>query len=397
MGCDLPAFSEFARLLAVGGASLAIAVGVGRFAYTPLLPMMRDKGLIAVSDGGVIATIHFVGYWVGALVAARLPFSPLSAMRGALIAIAVATLAMGFVESHAAWAALRWITGFFSAWVLVLVSGYVVRHLSEHAGRRAAEPVVFSGVGIGIFVVGLACLGILALRGQSAEGWQIIGGVALVGAIFLCISFGPELPAARTRLAATKSARRPISWPMVIAYGTAGLGYIVPATYLPVMAQDVSSSSFVFVWVWIIFGVTTALSTLFSFYLRRRYSDSAIWVASQIIMAVGVLIPAIHPHTTGMAVSGLCVGSTFIVITIAGVQEAHRIAPRADVIRHIAIMTSAFATGQIIGPVLASSIYAYAGNFNLVLFGIATALSLSAAGLIYAPSPKERPIDEPLP
>ena len=69
-----------------------------------------------------------------------------SALRLALLAIALATLAMGFVESVAAWAALRWIAGVCSAWVLVLVGNFIVRRLAE-GGQAAGQGLVFSGVG----------------------------------------------------------------------------------------------------------------------------------------------------------------------------------------------------------------------------------------------------------
>ena len=64
------------RITFIGFAGLAVAVGIGRFAFTPLLPMMLADGVIAIPGGDLLATLHFVGYLMGALTAARVPLSP---------------------------------------------------------------------------------------------------------------------------------------------------------------------------------------------------------------------------------------------------------------------------------------------------------------------------------
>ena len=72
-GFDMPERDPTCRIVLVGLAGLAVAVGIGRFAFTPLLPMMLADGIIAIPGGGLLATVHFVGYLMGALTAARVP------------------------------------------------------------------------------------------------------------------------------------------------------------------------------------------------------------------------------------------------------------------------------------------------------------------------------------
>lgn len=386
----MSALSPVLRLSAIGFLSLALAMGIGRFAYTPLLPMMRDDGLLSLSDGGLIASIHFLGYWMGALVAARLPLSPRAALRLALLAIGAATLGMGLSADLAVLAVLRWIAGLCSAWVLVLISNFVVRRLAE-IGRPAGQGivfsgVVFSGVGGGIALAGLACLAFMAGGVDSGTAWQIVGLASLIVAAALCLSLGAELPTVRATRRARSEGRVPLVWPMIASYGMAGMGYVVPATYLPVMAREIVSDPLVFGWSWPIFGAAACASTLLAARLRRRWSERAIWAASQVVMALGVVLPVLVPHIAGIALSGLLVGGTFMIVTMAGLQEAHRVAP-TDAIRHIAAMTTAFATGQMIGPLLASSIHAVTGSFHAVLVGTAVALAATALPLLRLPSP----------
>ncbi len=64
------------RITLVGLVSLALAMGIGRFAFTPVLPMMREDGLVTIADGGLLASVHLLGYWLGAVFAAKIPCSP---------------------------------------------------------------------------------------------------------------------------------------------------------------------------------------------------------------------------------------------------------------------------------------------------------------------------------
>ena len=77
----MPSQGSNFRIALVGFGALTIAMGIGRFAFTPLLPLMQDDGLLDISDGGLLASLHFLGYWLGAVFAARLPGSPKAALR----------------------------------------------------------------------------------------------------------------------------------------------------------------------------------------------------------------------------------------------------------------------------------------------------------------------------
>ena len=53
---------------ALGGAlTLVVAMSVGRFAYTPLLPYMRDATGLSTAAAGWIASANYLGYLAGAL------------------------------------------------------------------------------------------------------------------------------------------------------------------------------------------------------------------------------------------------------------------------------------------------------------------------------------------
>ena len=377
----MPSEPSIARITLVGTISLAVAMGIGRFAFTPLLPMMQEDGLVGIAGGGWFAAVHFLGYWLGAVFAAKIPLSPRAMLRFSLFAIGAGTIGMGLTENFAVWLAWRWICGVCSAWTLVLVSNYFVKHLAG-SGRADLQGWVFSGVGAGILVAGLGSLAFMMSHIGSGLSWQIMGAISLVAVCVVAINIGPEVPAIRPAGGSHGTARNPLDWRAVIAYGAMGMGYIIPATYLPVMAREVVQSPIVFGWSWPVFGAAAMVSPLLAIKLRGRYSDRQIWVTCQFILAIGLLLPVIHRNIPMIIAAGACVGGTFMIITMAGMKEAHRIAPPEDVMRHIAVMTASFATGQIIGPVFASSVYDLTQSFSVSLVMTSAALVMTAMTLL---------------
>ena len=376
------------RITLVGLVSLAVAMGIGRFAFTPLLPMMTDDGLVSITGGGLLASVHFFGYWLGAVFAARIPCPPKALLRLSLAVIGVGALGMGMTDDFTVWLILRWLSGVCSAWILVLVSNYYVKHLADNGGAEH-QGWVFSGVGAAITIAGLGCLAFMVNQIGSSLSWRIIGAVSLFAVCVVCLNMGPEIPAVRLAVPSQKSQRSPLDWRTVTAYGAMGIGYIIPATYLPVMAREIVQSPLIFGWSWPVFGAAAFVSTLLAARFQRRYSNRRIWAASQIVMATGLILPVVYPHILTIIAAGLCVGGTFMIITMTGMNEAHRIAPPEDVMRHIAVMTASFATGQIVGPVFASSIYDLTQSFAIPLVITSAALIVTAMTLVGGSAGKE--------
>ncbi len=270
----------------------------------------------------------------------------------------------------------------------MLVGNYYVKHLADN-GRAEYQGWVFSGVGAGILFAGLGSLVFMVNQIGSSLSWQIIGAISLIAICAVCFNMGPEIPAARLVVHNRESHRSPLDWRTVVVYGAAGFGYSIPATYLPVMAREIIQSPLIFGWSWPVFGAAAFVSTLLAARFQRRYSNRQIWAASQVVMAIGLLLPVIHPHILTIITAGLCVGGTFMVITMTGMKEAHRIAPPQDVMRHIAVMTMSFATGQMIGPVFASSVYHLTQGFTVSLIITSATLIITAMTLVDGSSNKE--------
>src|SRR6185295_12202824 len=166
-------------------------------------------------------------------------------------------------------------------------------------------------------------------------------------------------------------------------------GYIIPATFLPVMAKEVVSDPAVFGWAWPAFGAAAALSTLGVALLAGRAGKSggnrAAWIASHVVMALGVAAPVFWPGMGGIVLAALCVGGTFVVITMVGLQEARvTMAKQGETNPStlMAAMTAAFAAGQIVGPLSVSLLVSAGGGFAGALLFACAVLVAGAAMLL---------------
>lgn len=358
--------------------SLAAAMGIGRFAFTPLLPLMARAGQIDVALGGWLAAANYAGYLAGALTAARMPVSASTLARLALAATAGLTAAMA-LPGLVFWLALRFLAGAASAWVFVATSvwclGTLARRERQHLGAW-----VYAGVGCGIALTGLYCLAGAGL-GQSATAlWLQLGALALVLMLpVLAVlarlpgaAAGPPTPSAGA--ASGESAMRGLA----VCYGLMGFGYILPATFLPALAREVVDDPRLFGLAWPVFGATAAVSTLLSGWAQKHASRLQVWAACQGAMGVGVLLPSLRLNGFTIAASALLVGGTFMVITLAGVQEVRARAP-AQAARWVGRITAAFAMGQIAGPATSALLVAALGARGLDVALQAGALLLFAS------------------
>jgi MFS family permease len=360
-------------------------MGIGRFAFTPILPMMQDDAALSVAQGAWLAAANYAGYLIGALWAARRPLRPEVAIRTALLAIGLATLGMGLAIDFVSWLALRALAGIASAWALVHVSSWCLEQLAP-LRKPVLNGALFSGVGCGIIVAGGSCLVLMRLGADSARAWLALGILSLTVAVPVWPVLGVNAAAAvRSNAGEEKYRWSADAVRLVLCYGAFGFGYIIPATFVPVMAKQAIADPVMFGWAWPVFGFTAAASTLLVAPLVRVLGNRRLWILGALAMAGGVAGPFMFPGVVGIVLAAVLVGGTFMVITMAGMQEARQVAGRhAPVL--MAAMTSAFATGQIAGPVSVSYI-ADQGGFSTALLFACGLLVLSAIALAI----KEKP------
>jgi len=340
--------------------------------------MMQDDAGLSLADGGRLAAANYVGYLVGALWAMVQPARTDVAVRASLAITSAATLAMAVADGMPAYLALRALAGISSAWVLIHVSSWCAARLAA-LGRPGLNGVVFAGVGAGIVIAGALCIALMTLGAGSRTAWLVLGGAG-----FLVTA--AVWPVVKQSTAAIKISFAGYRWTpdalrLVACYGAFGIGYIIPATFVPVMAKAVIDDPMVFGWAWPVFGAAAVASTLIAGAFQRRLNGRRLWMASTCGMALGVASVLFIDGLTGIIACALLVGGTFVIATLAGVQVAREVAGSGAYVL-VAAMTAAFAATQVAGPLIVSFLAERSLGFEGALWSALIALLASAGALM---------------
>ena len=209
---------------AIAMTALAVAMGIGRFAFTPLLPLMVRDGALAQSAGTWLAASNYLGYLAGALTASRLGLSLPVLMRASLAGIAVVTAGMGAFDGLAAWMILRFVAGALSAYALVATSAWALQHLSRAAAPKLSG-IVYAGVGLGIALTGLFCVAAAQPGVPAGRLWLELGVLATL-AVAGCSPFVGRPLEESAHARSTSHADVPLGpyAGLVVCYGVLGFG-----------------------------------------------------------------------------------------------------------------------------------------------------------------------------
>jgi len=364
--------------LAIAGMfTLAVAMAIGRFAFTPLLPMMQADSGLSLAAGAALASANYLGYLAGSALAMAMTSATHRAIRAGLLGVTLGTLAMGLVDSLWLWFVLRFLTGVASAWVLIFAATWMFNRLAE-AGEPRWGAFVFTGIGCGITITGLACLGMVMAGAGARSTWLVIGVASALCTAGVWRFYRPRADAALPASTADRTPFGPAARRLVIVYGLAGFAYIVPATFLPLMAREAlaatGAASWVYAGFWPLVGLAAATSTLLT--LRLRAPDDRQLRAALFAQAVGLVTPAVSAHPLAIALSAVLVGGTFVLITLTVLRVARAVEP-VQATRLFAVMTTWFALGQVAGPLVAERLVAWTDGFG-------AALALAGASLAVA-------------
>lgn len=379
--------------------ALATAMGIGRFAFTPLLPMMLADGVVDLPGASWLASANYLGYLVGALLCTFQPliwsrFKTLPPvlsttwLRGGLVSTCILTLGMA-LHVPALWPWLRFAAGVASAFVFVFTSGWCLARLAERNASNLGG-LMFTGPGAGIAISGVLASGMVALQWKAAAGWLIFGVLACVLTAITWRTFGMKLAntAPVKTDVATPTARVQTSfvsrWQMIwvaIAYGLDGLGYIITATFLPVIARQAMPGSAWLDLFWPLFGLAVIAGALISTRISLKGDLRYILAASYMMQAIGVILTVWLPTPLGFALGSLLLGLPFTVITFFAMQEVRRLKPNS-VASYTGLITAVYGLGQIVGPPMAAWLLSRSATvgqgFNLALEIAASSLVLGA-------------------
>ncbi|MEU1406310.1 YbfB/YjiJ family MFS transporter [Streptomyces sp. NPDC005728] len=370
-------------------------MGVGRFVYTPILPLMHARAGLSAGSGAHLATANYLGYLVGALtgiLAPALVRSP-ALLRASLIALTGSLAAMPVTHGTAAWITLRLLAGIASALVFVIAVSSLHSRLRAHPAHLSGW--AFGGVGAGIALSGLLVLVLRPVADWRAAWWASAALAAILTAA--AWKMRPEQPpataAAPGRAQAGKAtagnaesgkaaAGRPGPGErsrfglLLASYSLEGIGYIVAGTFL-VAAIEQSCPGWIGSGAWVLVGLAAVPSSALWARLGRRWSLPGLLLVALVVQAAGIALPALVGAVPAALVSAVLFGATFIgVSTLALAAGSHLGFPRS-----VALLTAGYSVGQILGPLIVSPLLRQ-GYHQALFMAAAVVLAAAAAAAV---------------
>lgn len=351
---------------------VAVAMGIGRFAYTPLLPSMQAQYGFTNSVAGVIAFSNYVGYFVGSLLCMLYDGKKQRSVFIWMIFIATLSLfTIGITESIEIIMFARFVSGVTSAVLFIFTTQLLLTYIHTIEKPHLAG-YMYSGVGIGI--VGSSVLIVLFSRYlHIQELWMLLALVSVVIGLFgfYCMRTVPSLHVQPN----TTTERQPLLYWLYVAYFLEGLGYIITGTFIVHVAERLPTVDMHSAFIWLIVGTAAIPSCLLFVKLAERFQYAHVLVFALLLQAIGIVLPAMSATNWSFLASACLFGFTFMGITALTNAIVKQINGSA-----IGTLTAFYALGQIMGPVVAGFLFDHT-HFS-VAFVVASIAVFSASILV---------------
>ena len=370
----------------IGGIfTLVIAMGIGRFSYTVILPYMQETFAFSRATAGFLATSNYLGYLVGALVAGRLQLADkrIPFLQIALVMSILTTAFMGFTDTIMVWYVLRFISGVMSAFIFVVAASLVLDQLAR-IGKAHLSGLFYSGVGMGIALSAIIVSPIHAIFNWNGT-WIALALFCIILFIFILIFIQPVTSSAQQKGSTAKASPKapPAIWMkwLIISYSLEGLGYIVTGTFIVSIAEESTSFHGDAAFVWFVVGVAAIPSCIVWSKLAQRYGYVRTLLISMLFQGLGIVLPAFATNTITLYISAFIFGATFMGITTVATTLARQISP-VNSHQILGYLTAGYALGQMIGPSLAGALANYTNSYQYALFGATAVIVVGALCLI---------------
>ena len=367
-------------MLLAGFFSQLLCLGIARFAYTPLLPLMQQQQVLDDASGGYLAAVNYLGYMAGALLAASLSNLQLkdSLYRLGLVLALLSTLGMALTENLWLWLLWRFIAGLSSAGSMLIASGLIMHWLLRHK-QRAELGIHFAGLGFGIALSALLVELMLSLQLDWRAQWQYFAAFAVLLAI-PAWRWLPR-PAVVTAAAQSRSADTPPSTRfyrlMLASYFCAGYGYVISATFIVTIVERMPGLSGSGNLSFIMLGLAATPAVLLWDLIARKTGYLKAIMLALILQAVSILLPLWFSALTAVLLSAALFGATFVGVVSLVLTMAGRLYPSKPA-KLMGKMTLAYGSAQVIAPALTGYLAETTGQYDIGLYLAAGFVALGA-------------------
>lgn len=344
---------QHAGVLFGGVLLLVVAMGISRFAFTPILPFMRvDEGL-SFQQGGLLASSNYIGYFVGALGAGFIAKKKKSFLLWNVLLNVTSIVLMGICTSYSIWLVLRFIAGATGGFIFVLTSSIVMDYLAQRLLTKWSG-YVFSGVGLGIAISGLVVPfmeGIVHWQGTWI-GLGLLSALFMVTTIVLWRNVTVRDADRLEKTNDTNIWKGIMPW-LIAAYGLEGLGYIITGTFLVDIIYNIEDLRPYAGFSWVIVGLAGVPSAPIWMALMSRFTPFKMMVLAYSLQIIGISLPVFSQTVWSVLLSAFLYGVTFVGLVTLSTSYGRQLYPQQSA-KVVSVLTTFYAAGQILGPLLAS-------------------------------------------
>ncbi|HRD34261.1 MAG TPA: YbfB/YjiJ family MFS transporter [Rhodocyclaceae bacterium] len=371
------------KVLGAGIFSLILVMGVARFSYTPLLPLMQQQAGLGVAEAGWLAAINYTGYLCGAIIASLISDLALKdrLYRVGLVVAIVSTAVMGLSTDVTVWALSRFFAGLSSAAGMLLGTGLILNWLIRH-NHRSELGIHFAGIGIGI----AGCAVAVAAMSHWLDWREQWFAFTVMGCLLLVPALRWLPPPDNSGL--TKSGQKMVDKPpsalfmriFMAAYFCAGIGYVISATFIVAIVDRLPGLGGQGTLVFMAIGIAATPACFNWDLIARRTGDLNALILAAVLQIVGILLPVMAGGLFAAVFGALLFGGTFIGMVSLVLTMAGRYYPTRPA-KMMGKMTLSYGAAQIIGPAVTGWLAARLGSYEAGLY-LAAAVMLIGALLL---------------
>ena len=360
----------------------ASAQGLSRFGYGLVLPVMREDLGWSYATAGSLSTANAVGYLVGSVVALAVArrLRPLAAFRVTSVVVVLTVAAGAITGDLVVQLVMRFLAGATAAVVFVLGGAAASRLRTADDQPGPFYGLYFAGAGAGVALSGVVVPFATTVAGSTTEAWRFAWlALAVLAALLLPITWwafrGADVPAAAS--VRDGSPLRSIG-PLVASYTLFGVGYIGYMTFVPdhLRGQGVGDAGIAVFWI----GLGLAgfvVPPLWAPLLRRQSPGLGVFGLIA-VTALAAVLPVLADGPVAAWISGLGFGASFLTAITALTDASRRVLDARHWTAALAVLTTGFALGQCLGPVLAGLVSDAGGGLDAGLSVSAGVLAVAA-------------------
>ena len=395
----------------IGLYCMAVVMGFGRFLFTATLPDIMSQLSLSTPIAGWLASINYIGYFFGALIAIFVPHRLTWQMLMLWVSVSIVTTLLLSVPqlSLNMWYAIRLVAGVASGVAMILSSSLVIQRFTDER-RSMLSSIHYAGIGAGISASAILSWVLLAWGFHFDLIWRSAAIISLP-VVILLFAIRPPRPLIVTTSNVSDNNQnshkvknnsiyqiyiefKRAIYDAVIGHTTAiallsasyllaGFGYITSATFLPVMAvqrlteDSTTGQNHSGLLIWLIVGIFAMLSNPIWGALAKRIGEIKTLMGLTLLQSLGMLLPLWLDGASGLYGNAIILGLTFAGIVSMTLVIIKNINPIYSNLL-MGLATLAYSVGQFVGPLVTVALAGHSNNFNagLQVAGIGLFLSL---------------------